>query len=152
MLAQVGMNYAQFGTATLSGYAVGGEGFAWLAPRLSTVLFSASRGLLVFSPAVALAAIGLALHARAVPGYVWPHIGNALAQVYLVAAWSSPGQGDAFGCRMLSDNGAVVAFGLALLFGRSPARWKAAVGGAALAAVGWTMLLLGRYVSGGHGT
>jgi hypothetical protein len=144
--AQVGMNYSQFGKITLSAYAVGGEGFAWLNPHLTTVLVSASRGLLVFSPIVAMAALGYILFARSVPGYAWPALGNAVAQVYLIAAWSSPEQGDAFGARMWSDNAAAVAVGLAVLFHRSPVFVRWVIGGATLATVSWTTYLMARYI------
>lgn len=144
--AQVAFNYSQLGTVTLSGYSAGGEGFSWLAPRLSEVLLSPSRGLLVFSPVVALAARGYFRFARSVPGYVWPAVGNAVAQVYLIAAWSSPDQGDSFGARMWSDNSATVAVGLALSFHRSGSagRWLLVV--AVLLATCWTMYQLARYV------
>lgn len=97
---QLAFNYSQFGVLALSGYASGGEGFSWLNPQVSFVLFDPSRGLLVFSPVVVLATLGYVRFARFVPGYVWPAVGNAVAQVYLIAAWSSPEQGDSFGARM----------------------------------------------------
>lgn len=144
--AQVGMNYSQFGKFMLSGYSVGSEGFAWLNPHLTTVLVSASRGLLVFSPVVVMAALGYILFAQSVPGYAWPAVGNAVAQVYLIAAWSSPDQGDAFGARMWSDNAAAVAVGLAVLFHRSSAVVRWIIGGATLTTVCWTTYLMARYI------
>jgi hypothetical protein len=150
ILAQIGMNSRQFGVATISGYSVGGEGFAWMAPRLDIVLTGGSRGLLVFSPVVLLAVLGFVLYPRSVPGYAWPQVWNAIAQVYLIASWSSPGQGQSFGPRMLSDNAGVAAVGLAVLLQRSPARWRWIVGFAAVAAVCWTTLLLGRYIRFGE--
>ncbi len=51
--------------------------------------------------------------------YVWPQIGNLILQVYMVAAWWSPEQGDSFGARMLADNSGVVGFGVSALCARS---------------------------------
>jgi hypothetical protein len=143
---QLGMSFSQFGKPTLSGYSVGGEGFNWLKPQLGLVLASESRGLLVYSPVVVLAGIGFILFAHSIPRYVWPQVWNAVAQVYLTAAWSSPEQGDSFGCRMLSDNASVVGFGLAALIHGAPVTWKWVVGGSTLAMVAWTFRLLARYI------
>jgi hypothetical protein len=144
--AQVSFNYSQFGTLTLSGYAVGNEGFSWMHPQLSLVLFSSSRGLLMFSPVVVLTLLGFILFPRSIPVYVWPFVGNAVAQLYLIAAWSSPEQGEAFGVRMWSDNAAVVSFGLAVLIHRSRLFARLLVSGATLGTLCWSLLLLVRYV------
>ena len=143
---QVGMNFLQLGKATLSGYSVGGEGFHFFDPNLSIVLISSSRGLFFFSPVVGFAAVGYIWHARSIPRYVWPQVCNAVAQVYLISVWSSPEQGDAFGCRMFGDNAAVIAVGLAALFHRSPRPWRWVAGSIIFAAVCWTMFLMARYM------
>ncbi|GAK53113.1 hypothetical protein GobsU_01517 [Candidatus Moduliflexus flocculans] len=147
---QMWFNYSQFGVVTISGYSTGGEGFNWFAPHLSMVLFDASRGLLVFSPVIVIAAIGYILYARYVPGYVWIAVGNAIAQIYVVSAWSSPEQGDSFGARMWSDNTAIVAVGLSLLFHRTPVIGRWLTTGGILLAVGWTMYLLARFLGIGN--
>ncbi len=143
---QLACNYSQFGVMSFSGYAVGGEGFSWLHPQLSFVLFSPSRGLFVFSPVIAIALIGYFLFPRFIPMYVYPMIGNAVLQIYLVAAWSSPEQGDAFGARMWSDNAAVVAIGLAIAFNRLGTIGQSILTVATVVAIGWTIYLLGRFV------
>ena len=101
---------------------------------------------MIFSPVLAVAALGYAAFVRSAPRYVWPAVGNAVAQVYLIAAWSSPEQGDSFGARMWSDNAAVVAVGvsLALHETRSAGRWVLLA--ATLLAICWTTCLLGRYI------
>ena len=146
--AQLFVSHAQFARATLNSYSVGGEGFAWLQPQLAFVLLDPTRGLLVYSPIVGLAMVGFIVHARAVPAYVWPQLGNAALQLYLVAAWSSPEQGDSFGARMLSDNSSVVAAGIAILVAGSSRGWRWVVAGCALAAVTWTFIQLVWYVLG----
>lgn len=147
--AQVAFNASQTGMATPNGYAAAGEGFGWLSPDLGQVLLGESRGLIVFSPVVLLAAAGYAFCRGSLGGYAWAAAANAIAQIYVIAAWSSPEQGDAFGARMWSDNAAAVAVGLALLFDRASRIGRWAVTGAVAAAVAWSVALLVRYVTGG---
>ena len=73
-------------------------------------------------------------------------VGNAVSQVYVIAAWSSPDQGDSFGSRMLADNAAVVAVGLAVLYEQASPRWRLVIAMVTAVAVVWTIYLLGRYV------
>ncbi len=146
---QLAFNVSQVGTMTLSGYAAGGEGFHWLSPNLSVVLLSQARGLLVYSPIVVLAVAAHIRFGKSIPGYAWAAAGNAAAQVYIIAAWSSPEQGDAFGARMWSDNAASVAVGLAAMFGRGSTAFKWIVGVAVAASVAWTAVLMMRYIAGG---
>jgi hypothetical protein len=146
IIVTVWVNYLQFGVLTLNGYAMGQESFHWLKPQLAVVLLSSSRGLLFFSPIVAIAAWGHVAWPRSVPRWVWPFVGNAAAQLYLIAAWSSPDQGDAFGARMWSDNTAVVAFGLALLFYRASRAGRMAEAISVAMSIGWSITLLFRYI------
>lgn len=146
VVVQLLNNQLQFHGWTLSGYAAGGEGFSFLRPKLSFVLFSQSRGLLIYHPIWALATLGCLIRWRELPSYAKPFFWNAVVQIYLVASWSSPDQGDSFGARMLSDNAGVVALGLAALVqqaGRS-IRWAIVAG--TTASIGWTTLLLARYI------
>ena len=128
--AQVGINYSQFGKFVLSGYSVVGEGFAWLNPDLTTVLVSASRGLLVFSPVVVMAALGYIVFARSVPGYAWPAVGNAVAQVYLIAALVVSGPSKCVRCphveRQHCGSGSWVSGVVPSVAGRCPVgnRWR----------------------------
>lgn len=145
LAAELAMNYWQFHSLSLSGYAASGERFHWLHPQFAFVLLNPTRGLILFSPVVVLAACGYIVRPDLIPRYAWPSVANAAAQIYLIAAWWDPHQGDAFGCRMWSDNSAVVAIGLAILFCAWPKlRWPLALGTAA--SVGWTTLQLARYV------
>jgi hypothetical protein len=143
--AGIAFSRSQFGGLALDGYSAGGEGFNWTAPDVATVLVSDTSGLLTFSPVVLLALVGLLAQPARLPPFVWPQVLNALAQVYIVAAWSSPDQGDTFGARMLADNAGVVAVGVSALAGGGSGR-RAAVAALVAAAATWTTLLLVRYV------
>ena len=144
--SQVAFHYAQFDKVTFSGYSVGGEGFSCLSPKFGFVLLSKERGLFVFSPVIILAAAGLLFNARSVPAYVWPAVANSIIQVYLIAAWSSPEQGDSFGSRMWADNAAVVGYGVAIAFQKSTWSFKVAVTLSALTCLAWTCYRLMSYV------
>ena len=146
---QLAFNYSQRGVWSLNGYAAGGEGFNFARPDLSIVLFSESRGLLRFSPVVLLAAVGYAMSWRTLPVFAWATGLNLLAQIYLIASWSSPDQGISFGGRMWSDNAAAVGVGLAALMGKLPKEGRWAVAALSCAAVGWTTVLMVRYIWNG---
>jgi hypothetical protein len=144
---QIAFNFAQLGIVTASGYAAAGEGFNWLTPKLSLVLLGESRGLVVFSPVVVIAAAAYVWFGRSLPGYARVAAGNALAQIYVIAAWWAPEQGDSFGARVWSDNAAAVAVGLAVMIHQASGIWRWVVAGTTLAAVGWTTALLIRYIT-----
>ena len=146
---QLAFSYSQRGVWSLNGYAAGGEGFDFANPNLTMVLLSESRGLLRFSPVVVLAAAGCLVAARRLPVYAWSAVLNALVQLYVIASWSSPEQGDAFGARMWSDNAAGVAVGLAALMSALPKAGRVAVAALTIAATLWTTLLMVRYIWNG---
>lgn len=151
---QVGMNYSQFGVLTPNGYSASGQSF--LLPggprpafpfyyRLGVVLFDESRGLLIFSPVVVVAAIGFLRYWRRVPAYLWPAVGNAVAQLLVIAAWR-PLQGDSFGARMWADNAFVVAFGLAFVLGGASGAGRWATATATVTCVIWTVYLMAQFM------
>jgi hypothetical protein len=141
------VNLRQFGVFTPSPYAAAGvRGFSWLAPDLFTVLLSPSRGLLWYSPVVIIAFVGLLRFRRAIPDEVWPFVCQFLLQLYVIAAWSSPAQGDSFGSRMWCENAAVVAYGVAACLRGSSQAWSRAAVFAVLACVAWTNVLLAAYM------
>jgi hypothetical protein len=137
---------SQFDQWAISGYAEGKEGFSWADPDFNTVLVSRARGLFVYSPIVVLGMLGWLLAAKRIRAYQVPSMLNAIMQVYIVAAWSSPEQGHSFGSRMLSDNSESLAVGIALLLtmGRGVKRWI--VASAILLCVLWTCWQLASYV------
>ena len=146
---QLAFNYSQRGVWALNTYAPGGEGFDFARPNLSIVLTSESRGLVRFSPVVLLAVAGYAWCWRSLTVSAWAVGLNLLAQLYLIASWSSPDQGIAFGGRMWSDNAAAVSVGVAALVAKSPRIGRGAVIVLTAAAVGWTTYLMVRYVLDG---
>jgi hypothetical protein len=143
-LAVAGQGWAHArntGSFTLNAYAAGGERFFWTHPAWDIVLISPCRGLLWISPVVIVAAGGYWLRRRGLPWFAVALLGHGLVQLYLIAAWSSPHQGDAFGARMWCECTGVVACGLALLY--RPSRVAQAAGVLATAAcVCWTCALL----------
>jgi hypothetical protein len=129
------------GAFTLNAYAAGGEGFFWTHPAWDVVLISPCRGLFWISPVVAVAALGYWVGWRSLPWFALALLGHAVVQLYLIAAWSSPHQGDAFGARMWCECTGVVACGLALLY--RPSRLVQTAGALATAAcVCWTCAVL----------
>ena len=148
---QVWMNSTQFGAPSLSAYQASGEHFmrtggpSELGSRLQVALVSSQRGLLWFSPIVIVATLGYVRFFRLVPRYVWPVVGNAVAQILLIALWS-PWQGDSFGMRMWADNAHAVVFGVAVLFGYAAHRRRAVLGAAAFVSLLATTLLLASHV------
>jgi hypothetical protein len=139
--AQGSVHAQNTGSFTLNAYAAGGEGFFWTHPAWDVVLISPCRGLLWISPVVILAGAGYWSRRRSLPWFAVALLGHALVQLYLIAAWSSPHQGDAFGARMWCECTGVVACGLALLYRPSRLVQTAAVVAAA-ACVCWTCALL----------
>jgi hypothetical protein len=139
---QVWVNGVTTGIYRFNLYASGGEDFNWLHPQWYTVLASAGRGLLIYSPIVVLALAGIVRDPR-FNRVALAMAGHALIQIWLIAAWSSPAQGDAFGARMWVECMPLVALGLASLFDAARStRARAVVVGAALACTAWTGLLM----------
>ena len=106
------VNDCLYGSPFATGYA--GEDFLhWKSPRLLATLFGAQSGLLLWSPAICFALIGLLGFRRKFP-VEGALLGLAFVlQWYLVSSWSAPTQGDSFGNRMLLN--CAVIFGLGLM-------------------------------------
>ncbi len=138
-------NKTQFGVYTLNGYAAANEHFDFLHPKIYYVLFGIERGLFYYSPIVLLSIPGIiTIWRKDKLGWIVPVILNAIAQIFLVAAWWCPSQGDAFGLRMWTENVPLVAMGLSA----TPARflkkgWPFALG--CSACILWSFFLLFRY-------
>jgi hypothetical protein len=118
--------------------------FFWLRPNLAGVLLSSARGLLVWHPVYALAALGLLLLARRERALAALLAAALAADIYLVAAWWAWTQGDSFGGRMFISAMWIWGAGLAALLAALPARPRLAwLAGAAL--VAWNGLALLQY-------
>src|SRR5690606_36484159 len=138
-------NKAQFGIYTLNGYAVANEGFDFLRPDFHYVLLGSERGLLYYTPLVLLAVPGLvSIFRNDRTSWLLPAALNALAQIYLVAAWWCPSQGDSFGLRMWTESVPVAAIGLAA-FPLRARPMRLAFAALAIACCLWSGYLLLRY-------
>ena len=146
LMAQVLQLWLRSGRLSLTTYGAFGEGFSFLHPRFGIVLWHVRAGLIRVSPVVAVAAAGYLLRPRSIPSWVWPSVVNALLQIYLIASWWAPMQGETFGSRMWSDNAAVVVFGVAALAQDSRPLVRRCGVVTAVAATSWTMFLLSRYI------
>lgn len=131
-----------FGSWTLNSYGASGEGFSWLNPQFSPVLFWADRGLLWVHPYVVLGMLGLALSFRQWPPVTMPLLAHGLMQIYVIACWSSPEQGDTFGCRMWIECTALPALGVGLLFSRAGEKARYALGAVLCLTVFWNLMML----------
>jgi hypothetical protein len=144
---QILANYYQLGTFSANSYSAGNEGFDWLHPNFYTVLASASRGLLWMNPIIIIALAGV-IFVRPRLWFEYVLLCHGLVQVYVIACWSSPEQGEAFGSRMWIECTPLVAVGVAKLFHavKTHARWLVfALYGAALS---WTTILMILYIRG----
>jgi hypothetical protein len=144
---QVVCNYFNFGTYSLSGYAGTNEGFDWWHPNWYIVLFSPHRGLFWMNPIVLIAIYGFVRY-RVLSWFEGAVLLHGITQLYLIATWSSPGQGDAFGPRMWCECTPLVALGIAKLMSHAAPRRRWMWATICLGAVLWTNTLLVLYIKG----
>lgn len=108
---QLGVNNYLFGSPLNTG--IYESGFPYLAsPKILYTLFSFERGLLVWSPILIFALVGLYWFAKR-----YKLIGSLLLlslflQVYVVSSWADPSQGDSFGNRILINSNVIFALGI----------------------------------------
>ncbi len=124
-----------------------GTGFMrWTEPALWQVLFSTRHGLLLWTPAVLPAVLGLALVRRRDPGLGWGAIVVVLLSVYINACVADWWAGEAFGARRFVGDTVFFALGLAAVFAAKPwAGRPAVVRAVALALVAYNLLFLLQY-------
>jgi len=112
MIPQLLINKYLHGGYLLSGYDSVGAGFEyWFNPKVLYVLFSPEKGLFIWTPITLIATIGIFfLESKVLRNMM---IIFAVAQLYLVSAWSFYWQGyDSFSIRMLTNCGMVFVLGL----------------------------------------
>jgi hypothetical protein len=124
----------------------GGGEFDWLHPHILGVLLSTDRGLLVWTPALALAAIGwvgLWKRHRRLAAFI---VTSFALQLYVIAAWSAWSGAAAFGQRFFTNLIPGFGLGLAALVTRAQerVRWRWLVAGSVVF-VAWNGLLMLRY-------
>lgn len=126
-----------------------GAKFGWLDPDFWTVLVSPARGLFWVSPIVPLAILGFVITApAALPPAFAVFALHGLIQIYVIACWLTPHQGDAFGARMWTECAGAVACGLGLLYVRGTPLQRLLAAGATALCLAWTNRLLVLYISG----
>jgi hypothetical protein len=139
-----------YGSPYLSGYFYGSQqGFNWLSPHLVEVLFSTEHGLFLWHPILLFAAAGFVYLARSDRKLAALLAGGILLQAYLIAAWSSWTQADAFGGRMFIATLPLFAVGLSAFLQwvsekrAGPAFWAIGIG-----LIIWNALFLIQYRAG----
>jgi hypothetical protein len=146
---QAWANTRLIGAWTLDAYAASGARFDWRRLALWTVLISPTRGLFWMSPVVLLAAAGYATTPlRQLPAGFSVFAVHALIQVYLIANWVSPGQGDSFGARMFVESAAFVACGVGLMYRHGALARNLFLTAAVVACLAWTNRLMTLYNAG----
>ena len=94
-----------------------GEGFMrWTSPAVWSVLFSLKRGIVTWTPAVVIGAIGWRALVRRDQVLGWSAVAIGLVALYINAAVSDWWAGEAFGPRRFISYTVFVALGLAALF------------------------------------
>lgn len=111
IIPQLWANHYLFGSPFTTGYT--GIGFPYLAsPKIFYSLFSLERGLLVWSPILIFALIGLYWFFKKSKLIGSLLTISFLAQLYIVSSWADPSQGDSFGNRILLNSSLIFALGL----------------------------------------
>jgi len=96
----------------ISPYLTGGEGFNFLRPHISGVLFGLQNGLFLWTPITLLAAAGLVIKKRFLLLSVF------FLEIFVVASWSTWWQGASYSGRMFVSSLPVLSFGIAEIFSR----------------------------------
>jgi len=107
---------ALYGKFWVSPYLSGSEGFNFLHPNILGVLFSASSGLLLWTPIVGLGFIGLILFMKSHRRVNILALTVALGQLYVVASWGAWWQGASYSGRMFVGTLPLIGFGLCEIF------------------------------------
>ncbi len=106
-LPQLAAWYLLYGSLT-NPYLAGGETFDLSHPHILGVLFGSGSGLFLWTPIVAVGVYGLIRQWKT----YWPYLLVFIAQVYLVASWSTWWQGASVSGRMFVSTLPVIALGI----------------------------------------
>lgn len=111
LIPQLLTNNYLFGSAFITDYS--NSGFPYLfSPKIFYSIFSLERGLLIWSPILIFALIGLYWFFKKskIEGSFF--IVSLLIQLYIISSWADPSQGDSFGNRILINSNIIFAIGL----------------------------------------
>jgi hypothetical protein len=117
LFPQLAAWYTLYGTLA-NPYVSGGETFDFLHPQILGVLFGAGSGLILWTPIVAVGVAGLVMNIRR----YWPYLTVFVAQLYIVASWSTWWQGASVSGRMFVSSLPLIALGLGHVMGVYDAR------------------------------
>lgn len=92
------------------------QGFSWLKPHISDVLFSTKAGWLIYSPMMALAFVGFWWLLRQRPTIFWPVLLFCGVFLYVTSAWDIWWYGGSLGQRAMVQSYPLWAFALAAFF------------------------------------
>lgn len=111
LIPQFWANNYLFGSILTTGYQ--NTGFPYLLkPWIFYSLFSLQRGLLVWSPVIIFALIGVYWFYKKSKIIAMLLAAAFLIQLYIVSSWTDPSQGDSFGNRILLNCNGIFALGL----------------------------------------
>ena len=88
------------------------EGFNFLTPHVTGVLFGLQNGLFLWTPITLLGAVGLIMKKQ------WIFLTVLFLEIYLVACWSTWWQGASYSGRMFVSSLPLLSFGIAHIFAR----------------------------------
>lgn len=108
---QLFINNYLYSSPFQTGY--GDAGFPYItSPEILYTLFSPERGLLVWSPILIFAFIGLYWFTKKAKLVGFLLLFSFLIQVYIISSWADPSQGDSFGNRILLNSSIIFAIGI----------------------------------------
>jgi len=99
------------------------EGFLFLQPKLTKVMFSTEKGLFFWSPILIFATVGLFMFKNTARRYLFAFIFVLITHLYLVSSWWNWEYGWSFGHRAFTDCLGIFAIGLGGLFSGLKRRW-----------------------------
>lgn len=110
---QLYLNYLQCGK--LFAWSYGDEGFYFLHPHISDVLFSFKKGLFIYTPVLIISCIGLLFVYRKQRALFWGLLLTLVLATYIISAWWKWSYGPGFGLRAFIDWYALFAIPFAFL-------------------------------------